>query len=274
MQKAHTERLFISMQIISQIETLLKNFDNLNIILFKAKLNLEPLSLLGKISSELESNLLDPEFISTVNEMNSFLNKFIELCEPISKLIHHEISIQNSKAKKDKMQKYADFSIDTKPVIKELPKNPSTPTQSFDELNLHSIMNTGSPISEIKRKKPIDYTYNYPCCNANNNYIYSNNARGQYKCKACSSTFSMKSRHSTDVNLFCPHCDSKLTARHDRNNYIVYVCQNPKCSFYKNNKRKSSSEKREKLLTSSGQYKLHYAYREFKFTMDDIQKMI
>lgn len=260
------------MQSISQIENLLKTFDNLNSILFKAKSNLEPLSLLNKISTELKSKLLDIEFVESINQLNSKINSFIELCEPITKLIDHEIAIQHNKTKKERIQEYADFSIDVEPVIKELPKKETPIKQSFKDLNNKAISQTGYPISEIKRKKPINYPYNCPYCNANNNYIYSNNNKGQYKCKVCSSTFSFKTYHSTDVKYFCPYCDYKLQLDHDRNNYLIYVCNNKKCSFYTNNKRKLSTDERKTLLTSSNQYKLHYTYREFKFTMDDVKK--
>lgn len=260
------------MQIISQIESLLTTFDNLNSILFKAKSNLEPLSILKKVSNELESKLLDPEFVVSVNELTNKLTDFIKICEPVTNLIQHEINKQHSKSKHDKMQGYADFSINEEPIIKEIPKQEPTNKPTFEELNNKAILETGSPIPEINRKKPINFPHNCPCCGANNNYIYSNNGKGQYKCKVCSSTFSLKTRHSTDINLFCPHCSSKLTLHHDRSNYLVYYCPNKKCSFYLQNKRKLSTEEKKSILTSSGQYKLRYDFREFKFTFEDIKQ--
>jgi transposase-like protein len=58
---------------------------------------------------------------------------------------------------------------------------------------------------------------------------------------------------------------------HDRQNYLVYVCQNEKCPYYLKNKRTLAEDKSKLNPVSSGNYKLKYSYREFKFTLDDVK---
>ena len=51
---------------------------------------------------------------------------------------------------------------------------------------------------------------------------------------------------------------------HDRNNYIVYVCRNDKCSYYIDSLKKQAS-KDKSIRTVSNRNKLRYTYRAFKF---------
>ena len=41
---------------------------------------------------------------------------------------------------------------------------------------------------------------------------------------------------SNEIGIFCPHCNHKLVKHYDRKGYVVYVCNNKKCSYYRNNK--------------------------------------
>ena len=131
---------------------------------------------------------------------------------------------------KDTQIPYADFKIDEPPIFRdELVKQ-----ISFEDIIKESYT------KPVKRRSDDSFTFDGVCpyCGAPKEYIYDNSrGRGQYKCKACKNTFTLKTTVKEDVGIYCPYCKHKLTLHHDRNGYLVYVCQNHDCSYYKHNKK-------------------------------------
>ena len=87
---------------------------------------------------------------------------------------------------------------------------------------------------------------------------------------ACKNTFTLKTTLSEEAAMFCPYCGNKLYPHHDQKGYVVYVCPNKKCSYYKENKRLFNEGKEEHLKTTSKQYRFRYHYRDFKFTLSSL----
>ncbi len=54
--------------------------------------------------------------------MNTLLNNFIELCEPISNLIQHKIAMQHSKAKKKKCKNMSIFQLMKNQLLRNYPR--------------------------------------------------------------------------------------------------------------------------------------------------------
>lgn len=173
-------------------------------------------------------------------------------------------------SKKEKMIEYADFTVDESPMFRK-----EYPIQlTFEDISRNALED-GRPLTPVKRRsdKPFTFEGTCPHCGAPKEYIYDNNGKGQFICKACKGTFTLKTTISEEIGIYCPHCGHKLDLKHDRNGYFVYICPNYKCSYYKNNKKLIKEGKCEHLKTSSGQYRCHYHYREFKFNLDSLQKM-
>lgn len=98
----------------------------------------------------------------------------------------------------------------------------------------------------------------------------NNNDNGQYQCKACKNTFTLKTSISGEAGIYCPRCCHKLSQHHDRKGYFVYHCTNNTCSYYPQNKDVYLTGSKDVLKTSSEQYRLRYHYRDFKFNLDNL----
>lgn len=167
---------------------------------------------------------------------------------------------------KDIQIPYADFKVDEPPLF----KNDSVQQLSFEDINRNDT------IAPVRRRNPDSFNFDGVCpyCGAPKEYIYDNNkGKGQYQCKACKNTFTVKTTIKEDIGIYCPHCKRKLSLQHDRNGYIVYVCMNHDCSYYKHNKKILESDDKDSLLTSSNQYRLRYHYRDFKFDMNSLKNV-
>lgn len=254
------------MHSISQLIDSLKSFQSLAYVFCTT---LEPLELAQSIPDSLSAELNNIDFITLVEECKSLLEKLNEYINVLNPSITKQIKklLKHPKSSKDRMIPYADFTIDKPPLFKK-----EAPTQlSFDDIIKQAELE-GKELKPIKHRTPNDFEGTCPYCGASKEFIYdNNNGRGQYKCKACSNTFTVKTSISEEMGMYCPYCNCKLVNKHDRKGYIVYVCQNNKCSYYKNNKQLFQEGKTEQLETSSKGYRLRYHYRDFKFSMDELK---
>lgn len=101
-----------------------------------------------------------------------------------------------------------------------------------------------------------------------NTFTTNNVGKGQFQCKICGQTFTIKLATSAPLVLVCPYCGHTLVAVKDRKHFIVHKCSNKKCSYYKNNLKllPKDLDPKEKY-----KYKLHYIYRNSTldfFSMD------
>lgn len=230
------------MQSITHLINSIESFSKQN---FKFSQYFQPLIILSRIPDSISDHLNDIDFIYHLDEASKhidWINKFFE--DNINPVTKKEISHLKSSKNKDVQIPYADFKVDEPPLF----ENHSVDQLSFDDI----IRN--NDISPVRRRNPDSFRFEGVCpyCGAPKEYIYDNSkGKGQYQCKACKNTFTVKKNIKEDIGIYCPHCKRKLTLHHDRNGYFVYVCMNQDCSYYKHNKEILDSDGKDSLLTSS-----------------------
>ena len=175
------------MSILPQFDSLKTNIENISLNLYIIQSNLDMIDLLNNIPNDIQSLLLSPEFIETISKASETIKSLKDLFNIINPKLKKEIYKQKHISEGEP---YAGFKIDDKPLIgyKDSSNNISSdkPIQlSFDELNTKHIEETGKPIKPINHKSELPYKGDCPCCGAPNDYIYDNNKRGQFLCKAC-----------------------------------------------------------------------------------------
>lgn len=257
------------MQSIPQLNNLRNNFQNISLNIHKISSFLNMLDVLDETPNEIISAFSDPviaDLVSKTNENISELNKRLYTYNnTIKKAIYKQHSNRN------RTEPYAGFSVDEKPILSTIrPVNSSNNVPiSFLDINNDYIKNHGRSLKPINRKRQINYKGNCIFCGAPNEYLYNNNNGEQCKCKACQNTFNVKTHFKDELGAFCPHCKHKLEVRKDRNNYLIYRCPNDNCSFYLNNKQSKDISSIKDMGT--GETKLRYIYRGFKFTLEDVK---
>lgn len=253
------------MQSISQLIELLKSFQSLAYIFCTT---LEPLELAQSIPDSLAQQLTSFDFLSLIDECKQLLERLNDHINVLNPTIAKELKklLKHPKSGKDRMIPYADFTIDKPPLFKKT----VAVQMSFDDI-IKQAEREGKELKPIKHRVSHSFEGTCPYCGAPHQYIYDNNGKGQYKCKACSNTFTVKTSISEEMGIYCPYCNCKLDKKHDRKGYVVYVCPSNKCSYYKHNKQLLKEGKGEHLETSSKGHRLRYHYRDFKFTMADLK---
>ena len=252
------------MESITHLINSIESFSKQN---FKFSQYFQALNLLGKIPDTVSYRLNDIDLIHHLEEASKhidWLNRFFE--DKINPITRKELSKLKSSKNKDVQIPYADFKIDKPPIFRD---------ELIKQISFEDIIRE-SYLKPVKRRSDDSFTFEGVCpyCGAPKEYIYDNSrGRGQYKCKACKNTFTLKTTVKEDVGIYCPYCKHKLTLHHDRNGYLVYVCTNHDCSYYKHNKKIQDSDDSDSLLTSSKQYRLRYHYRDFKFNLESLKNV-
>lgn len=258
--------------IMNTITQILNNINLFSKSNFKFSKYIEFFNLIKSIPGSVEYKLNTDDFIFHLSQaqlhMDWLIKYFDESINPVLKKEYNKLKITKV-SHTDKTIPYADFTVDQAPIFDRAQP---------EQLDFHTILmnarDNGKEIKPIKRRNNKVLTYKGICvyCGAPNDYLYLNNNKGQMKCKCCENTFTDKVTLPEEEAIYCPYCKCRLELHHDRNNYIVYRCPNKKCSYYLNNKELVDEGKGERLKTSSGGYKLHYQYRDFKFNMDSLKK--
>lgn len=256
------------MESITQINQLKKTIENISLNMYIIQSNLNVLDLMNPIPSDVYSQLSNPELAELTTNLTTQLEAFNKLLTPINRKLKSIIYTQKHSTNKD--EPYAGFKVDEKPLTgvqlnKELKEN----KPDFNEISNQYQQEHNKPLKPVKRKSPLPYKGDCIFCGAPNSYLYNNNNGDQCLCKACRNTFSFKTKFYDETALYCPHCKNKLMLHHDRNNYLVYNCQNDKCSYYLDSLTKQAINDKS-IKTVSNRDKLHYTYRAFKFTKDDV----
>lgn len=254
------------MQSISQLIELFKHFQSSAFVFFT---NIEPLVIADSIPESLSKKINCSDFLNLVQDCQDSLKRLDNYINVLHPLFAKEIKSLIKKHRsfsKDRMIPYADFTVDQAPVFKN-----SFISYDFNQL-LQNALDNGKAIKPVKHRTVFSFEGVCPFCGAPHEYIYDNNARGQYRCKVCQNTFTVKTTVSDETAIYCPHCGHKLSMHHDRKGYIVYVCPNNKCSYYKEKKRLFKNGHLEELKTFSKQYRFRYHYCEFKFDMNSLKK--
>lgn len=248
---------------MNNIPHILDTIKSLSSQLFLFRTNVEPIELLSTVPEELSDIFDNQDFIDSVEECNHAFQKLNQYINPYLKRIYKYT--HSKKHSSDSMVPYADFLVD---------KSPELRTAIPDQLSADDIIQMNN-IKPVNHRSDFAYEGNCPFCSADNKYIYLNNNKNknrQYLCKVCKHTFTDKISPRDTSGYYCPYCHHKLSPHHDRKNYTVYVCQNSKCSYYKEKKaKKEETEDWSSIMTSSKQFRYRYHYREFKFNMQEIR---
>lgn len=254
---------------MNTITHILNNLNSFSKSNFKFSKYIDFFQLIKSIPHSVEYHLNSSDFIYHLEQVTIHLDWMIDFFDKhINPSLKKEFKKLKKSNKNDHTIPYANFKIDEPPVFKK-----EAPVQlSFEDI-LRNALKDGRPIKPVNRRNNnFDFKGVCPFCGAPHEYIYDNNGRGQFMCKVCCQTFSLKISLSGETGIFCPHCGKKLDMKHDRQGYLVFVCPSMKCPYYIKNKKLVDEGKGEHLLTSSNQYRLRYHYRDFKFNLDSLKK--
>ena len=196
------------------------------------------------------------QFLNRINKIIwkiiIFLSKFIKI---------EDVNNQNDKPTNER---YRYFKVDEQPIIEPFVKL---------EHKDHKQLIKDNNITPIKRRngKSITIDVTCPCCGAPKDYLYDNNGKQtQFECKVCSHVFSINPNKDKDIVFKCPHCTHTLDHRISRNDFDVYVCRNPKCSYYLNNLASLTLSDKKLYKEHPEKLKLHYVYRKFNIDLPRI----
>ena len=196
------------------------------------------------------------QFLNRINKIIwkiiIFLSKFIKI---------EDVNNQNDKPTNER---YRQFKVDEQPIIE--------PFVKLEHKDYKQLIKDNN-IKPVKRRngKSITIDVTCPCCGAPKDYLYDNNGKQtQFECKVCSHVFSINPNKDKDIVFKCPHCTHALDHRISRNDFDVYVCRNPKCSYYLNNLASLTLSDKKLYKEHPEKLKLHYVYRKFNIDLPRI----
>ena len=199
-------------------------------------------------------------FINFLNRINKliwkiiiFLSKFIELYD-----VQDDNDIANIK--------YRRFKVDETPPIIE-------PFVKIEHKDWKQLIKDNN-IKPINRRKEFNFNVCCPCCNAPKEYIYDNNGQHtQFECKVCNLVFTNNTNSKmNDIVLKCPYCTHILDHKHERSDFDVYICNNKKCDYYLKQLNSLSKKDKELYKSKPWAFTLHYSYRKYNTTIQELQK--
>lgn len=257
------------MESIAQIYQLRNNIDSINLNLYIIQSNLNLIELLNPVPNEIIELLSNEDLLNKLSEISANVLELKDILTALNPKLRKAAYIQSNPTSEG--EPYAGFKVDEKPITGKELIEMKEPIPSFDQLNQNHLSETGKPIKPVNRKVELPYKGECPHCGAPNEYIYDNNHKGQYLCKACKNTFQVNTHKYDDVGFYCPHCHIKLQIQHDRNGYVVYRCRNDNCSYYKSSLfKRDDGDKSIKTITDSD--RLRYHFRCFKFDINHVSK--
>ena len=196
------------------------------------------------------------QFLNRINKIIwkiiIFLSKFIKM---------EDVYNQNDKPTNEH---YRQFKVDEQPIIE--------PFVKLEHKDYKQLIKDNN-IKPVKRRngKSISIDVACPCCGAPKDYLYDNNGKQtQFECKVCSHVFSINLNKDKDIVFKCPHCTHTLDHRTSRNDFDVYFCRNPKCSYYLNNIASLTLSDKKLYKEHPEKFKLHYVYRKFNIDLPRI----
>jgi len=109
-------------------------------------------------------------------------------------------------------------------------------------------------------------------CGAPHQYLYFNDGkkRTQLKCKVCDSLSQVHPRYRLQPNHFCPHCESPLSVYKIRTEFTTFKCYNKNCFLYLKNKNNLNFGERLIFSVKPFEFKLHYQFREYHFSTEQL----
>lgn len=261
------------MESIAQLNQLRNSIDSISLNLYIIESNLHLTEMLNPIPDKILELLSDEVLVNRVSEICSNILELENILASLNPKIRKAVYSQSKPSNEG--EPYAGFKVDEKPItgkeLQILEQESKEPITSFEILNQQHLDETGKPIKPVNRKVELPYKGECPHCGAPNEYIYDNNHKGQYLCKACRNTFQVNTHKYDEVGFYCPHCHNKLEVHHDRSGYIVYRCRNDNCSYYKSSlKKRDDGDK--SIKTNTDSERLRYHFRYFKFNINEVSK--
>ncbi len=174
-------------------------------------------------------------------------------------------------------ENYRKFKVDTTPPL--LPQaRPHSPIADWKKLKTATEQQTGKPIKPVNRRGnfPVPEYCHCEHCHAPSQYLYLNDGKkgNQLRCKICNKlSTSERVRRKTEAKYICPHCGTGLSIWKETATETIYKCFSYKCPHYLGNVQKLTAEETNKrqLNRFNPNYKLHYQYREYHLTAEDLK---
>ena len=197
----------------------------------------------------------------------TFLNRINKIIWKIIIFLSQFIKFDDVKSdNKPTLERYRQFKVDDNPVFE--------PFISIEHKDYKQLIKDNN-VKPVNRRNGKNITIDIicPCCGATKDYLYDNNGKQtQFECKVCSLVFSNNPHKQNDVVLRCPHCRNALSLKHQRTDFDVYFCRNPKCKYYLNNLASLTLTDKKKLENNPSLFKLHYVYRKFNIELPELTK--
>jgi transposase-like protein/predicted RNA-binding Zn-ribbon protein involved in translation (DUF1610 family) len=205
------------------------------------------------------------------------LNEFHSAVVIIQEVLNgerHDIKFKPEK----KPPHYRNFRVDMVPPLDEpLAKN-TQPELNWQQLKHQFRVRHGKDITPVRRRKNAQIPPAYcTCekCGAPSRYLYINDGKkaSQVRCKICNSlSVTNRTRRESQAKYYCPHCGYALFIWKIRKDASIYKCPNNKCSHYLSNLETLTPQEREERTNKyNPNYKLHYQYREYHFSPQDLK---
>jgi hypothetical protein len=171
---------------------------------------------------------------------------------------------------------YRNFRVDMVPPLTE----PPAIEQKLDwkQLKRQYKIDHGKELKPVKRRQGMLVPPAYcTCekCGAPARYLYINDGKkaSQVRCKICNSlSVTHRVRRESKAKYFCPHCSCALFLWKTRKDANIFKCPNKKCFHYLSNLETLTPQEREERNNKyNPNYKLHYQYREYHFSPQDLK---
>lgn len=205
--------------------------------------------------------------------LNEFHSAFVIFGEILNEE-RHDIKFKPD----EKPPHYRNFRVDMVPPLTEPSVKIIQASFDWKQLRHQYKIAHGKELKPVKRRKGMKVPPAYcTCekCGAPSRYLYINDGKkaSQVRCKICNSlSVSHRTMRESKSKYFCPHCGYALGKWKTRKDAIIFKCPNNKCSHYLNNlKMLTPQEREERSNKYNPNYKLHYQYREYHFSPQDLK---
>lgn len=180
----------------------------------------------------------------------------------------------------EKPPNYRNFRVDTVPPLRQPPAPaPAEPRRDWQNLLRKYENANGKKLTPVKRR--IGSSEPPPgcrCehCNAPRKYLYMNNGKqsSQVRCKICAQTSpTHRSRRESNAKYWCPYCGGALGPWKSSSICTIYKCFSYSCPHYLHNRNVLTAEEKHSREQQKydPNFKLHYQYREFHLSAEDLK---
>lgn len=161
-------------------------------------------------------------------------------------------------------------------TVDDLPLVEKREQLNYKELLHAHLTAKGKPLKPVNHRHAASQpptSLDCPRCQAPSDYLYRNNgAAGQFLCKVCALRFNQKNHYAKEVVLKCPHCQKSLTKIKDRKGFTLYKCCKMACPYYQQRLNQLSAKERHAFEQDKHLFKMHYLYRQFDLTMNELKE--